>query len=79
MKRVSFILLSFFYLILAVKVNISVHTCGGNVTNISFFDHHDNDECECGQMTDNSCCNDISFQLKTDESNTIQKYVSFNF
>jgi hypothetical protein len=61
-------------------VSASVHLCGGSITSVSLFEHNGEDACECGKMTDNSCCNDLDFQCKTDESNTnLLKQISFNF
>lgn len=80
MKKISYILFAFFYLTLTTHVSASIHFCGGSITDISFFDHSDEDACECGKMTDNSCCNDLEFQCKTnDNSANLLKQISFNF
>lgn len=80
LKKISYILFSFFYLTLASHLSASIHFCGGKITSISFFEHNDEDACECGKMTDNSCCNDLNFQLKTNENSTnIVNQINFNF
>lgn len=80
LKKITYILFSLFYLTLATHLSASVHFCGGTITSISFFEHNDEDACECGKMTDNSCCNDLDFQFKTDESTTnVLKQITFNF
>ncbi len=80
MKKAIYILFALFYLTLATKVSASIHFCGGSITNISFYEHSNDDVCECGKMTDNSCCNEVTVQWKTDESNTnLQKQINFNF
>ena len=80
LKNISYILFSLFYLALSTHVSASIHFCGGNITNVSLFEHDVDDACECGKMTDNACCNDLDFQCKTNENTTNSlKQISFNF
>ncbi|MCF8430282.1 MAG: hypothetical protein K9G64_09135 [Bacteroidia bacterium] len=80
MKKISYILFALFYLVLATHVSASVHLCGGSITSISIFEHDNDDACECGKMTDNACCNDVSFECKTDDSSANSwKQISVNF
>ncbi len=80
MKKISYILFALFYLTLTTHVSASIHFCGGSITSISFFEHSDEDACECGKMTDNSCCNDLEFQFETNDNNdNLSKQISFNF
>ena len=81
MKKISYILFALFYLALSTHVSASIHLCGGNITSISLFEHNNvDDACECGKMTDNSCCDDLDFQCKTNENTTNSlKQISFNF
>lgn len=67
LKKLLYISLAFFYLVLSTKASASIHLCGKSITNISFFGISGGDKCECGEMTDNSCCSDLTIQLKTDD------------
>jgi len=84
LKKITYILFALFYLTLSTKVNASIHFCGGQVTEISFFEHSSDDACECGKMTSNSCCEDYSIKCQVNDSNSsilksLQLNVSFKF
>jgi len=80
LRKIPYILFALFYLALSTHVSASIHFCGGSITNFSLFEHNPDDACECGKMTDNSCCNDLDFQCKTNENSTNSiKQISFNF
>lgn len=70
MKKFIYILFALFYLTLSTKVNASIHFCGGHITEISFFEHGSDGACECGKMTNNSCCEDFSIKCQVNDSNS---------
>lgn len=74
LKKTLYILFALFYLTLSSKVNASVHFCGGSITDISFFEHGNDDACDCGKLADNSCCKDftIKCQVNDDQSNLVK-------
>ncbi|MFA9214822.1 MAG: hypothetical protein ACEQSR_13420 [Candidatus Methylacidiphilales bacterium] len=84
MKKITYILFALFYLTLSTKVNASIHFCGGQITEISFFEHNSDEACECGKMTNNSCCEDYSIKCQVNDSNSnivksLQLNASFKF
>ena len=80
MKKIASILFALFYLTLTTKVNAKIHFCGGSITDISLFSSSNEDACECDEMTDNSCCNDVNIQCKIDDSKTnLLKVININF
>lgn len=69
MKKITYIILTLVYLVLATKVSATIHFCGGAISSISFFEQK-SDVCECGKMSNKSCCHDFTFTCKLDNSNT---------
>jgi len=79
LKKILHILFALLYLTLASKVNASIHFCGGNITDISFFEHGSDDACQCGKMINNSCCEDFFVKCQVNDSNaSIVKSIYLN-
>ena len=80
LKKIPHILFAIFYLTLSTHLSASIHFCGGSITGISFFEHNSDDKCECNKLSDNSCCDDLTFQFKTSENSTnLLKQINLNF
>ncbi|MCB9235672.1 MAG: hypothetical protein H6581_28760 [Bacteroidia bacterium] len=69
MKNASIILLTAFYLLLSVGVNVNVHYCGGKLSEISLVE---TPTCCCGEMgMRKGCCSDQNFQMQLDTDHQI--------
>ena len=69
LKKITYIIFTLVYLVLATKVSATIHFCGGTISSISFFEQK-SEVCDCGKMSDKSCCHDFTFTGKFDNSNT---------
>lgn len=69
LKKITYIIFTLFYLVLATKVSATIHFCGGAISSISFFEQK-SEVCDCGKMSNKSCCHDFTFTCKFDNSNT---------
>jgi hypothetical protein len=69
LKNITYIILTLVYLVLATKVSATIHFCGGTISSISFFEQK-SEVCDCGKMSNKSCCHDFTFTCKFDNSNT---------
>jgi hypothetical protein len=67
MKKSIILFLTFFYLITASGVNISLHYCGGKLKSISFFNHNNENSC-CGKMMKKGCCKEKTITIKTNDN-----------
>lgn len=69
LKKITYIIFTLVYLVLATKFTATIHFCGGTISSISFFEQK-SEVCDCGKMSDKSCCHDFTFTCKFDNSNT---------
>ena len=58
MKRLSVILLSFFYLAISVGITVNVHYCHDEISAVQIFT--DQNGCDCDSNCCNDCCRDES-------------------
>jgi hypothetical protein len=70
LKKSAIILLTFFYSVCAVGMQVNVHYCHGNISSVSLDFSKSNCCCEQSK-TPKKCCSDKEVQLKID-SKTLQ-------
>ena len=79
MKKITIILLTFFYFTVASGITVNMHYCGGKFKQISLF-HPVNDTGCCGsKKKGKGCCNDKTTFIKVKDNHNLSENVNLNF
>lgn len=80
MKSIFVTILLFLYLIPTFGINVTVHYCGGKISNIA-FGTVTKDTCACGsKKMKKNCCEDktFSFEVDDDQAKTQESILTFS-
>lgn len=79
MKKITIILLTFFYFTVASGITVNMHYCGGKFKQISLF-HPVNDNGCCGsKKKSKGCCNNKTTFIKVKDNHNLNKNVNLTF
>lgn len=76
-KKIAIIFLIFLYLVPAIGVTVSAHSCDGKVTSVSFNSFDTKHKCSCGsKKMKKDCCKDQTTTIKIDDKQQQTQLVS---